>query len=100
MRECEKLLASRLLDVVSKKTKIIAKSHHENQIWKLEVFLSPMLEEGMKHYMFGEVNEEEMIPKLCSKHAHADLLMFLLIANYFCPNAWRPIKKQKEVCVY
>ena len=73
MKECDKkLLANRLLDVVSNKTKIIAKSH-ENRIWKLEeVSLSLLLEKGMKHYMFVEVNEEE-VPKLCSKHSHADL---------------------------
>ena len=73
MKECDKeLLANRLLDVVSMKTKIIAKSH-ENRVWKLEeVSLSLLLEEGMKHYMFVEVNEED-IGKLCSKHAHADL---------------------------
>ena len=67
------LLANRLLDVVGKKTKIIAKSHHENGIWKLEeVSLSLPLEEGMKHYMFVKVNEEES-GKLCSKHSHADM---------------------------
>lgn len=76
----KKLLASRLLDVVTKKTKIIAKSH-DNRVWRLEevsLFFPmseiwyPLLQEGMKHYMFVEVNEEES-GKLCSKHAHADL---------------------------
>ncbi|CBI31724.3 unnamed protein product, partial [Vitis vinifera] len=87
------LLADRLLDVATKRTKIIAKSN-ENQIWKLEeVSLpqlwqscgdqmlelyrdgkieSPLFLEGMKRYMFVEVNEEES-GKLCSKHAHDDL---------------------------
>ena len=53
MNNCDKkLLASRLLDVVTRQ--IIAKSH-ENRIWKLEeVSLSPPLQEGMKHYMFVE----------------------------------------------
>ncbi|XP_059598194.1 F-box protein At2g39490 isoform X2 [Vitis vinifera] len=94
MKACDMmLLAARLLDVATKRTKIIAKSN-ENQIWKLEeVSLSqlwqscgdqmlelyrdgktesPLLQEGMKRYMFVEVNEEES-GKLCSKHAHADM---------------------------
>ncbi|RVX13583.1 F-box protein [Vitis vinifera] len=94
MKACDMmLLAARLLDVATKRTKIIAKSN-ENQIWKLEeVSLSqlwqscgdqmlelygdgktesPLLQEGMKRYTFVEVNEEES-GKLCSKHAHADL---------------------------
>ena len=78
MENCDKmLLANRLLDVVSKETKIISKSH-ENRIWKFEVPLcqqsqiqQPLLQE-MKHYMFVEVNEEES-GKLSSKHSHADL---------------------------
>ena len=73
MKDCDRnLLANRLLDVVGKKTKIISKSY-ENRVWKLEeMCLSPLLEEGMKHYMFVEANEEES-DKLCSKHSHADL---------------------------
>ncbi|KAJ9684180.1 hypothetical protein PVL29_016594 [Vitis rotundifolia] len=81
MKACDMmLLAYRLLDVATKRTKIIAKSN-ENQIWKLEeVSLSqlwqscgdqmlelyrdgkiesPLLLEGMKPCMFVEVNEEE-----------------------------------------
>ena len=54
MNNCDKmLLAIRLLDVVNKKTKIVAKSH-ENRIW---IFEEVSLLQGMKHYMFVEVNE-------------------------------------------
>lgn len=81
MEECDKkFVASRLLDVVGKKTKIIAKSD-DNRVWKLEevsLFFPvseiwyPLLQEGLKHYMFVEVNGDE-IGQLCSRHAHANL---------------------------
>ena len=46
MKICDKmLLANRLLDVVNKNTKIIAKSH-ENRLWKFEEL---SLLHGMKH---------------------------------------------------
>ena len=76
-KTCDKLLlATRLLDVATTKTKIIAKSN-KNQIWKFERVSSsqpsqnrnPLLK---KYYMFVEVNEEET-GKLRSKHSHADL---------------------------
>lgn len=81
MEKCDKkFVARRLLDVVSKKTKIIVKSD-DNRVWKLEelslTFSVPeiwyhLLQEGLKPYMFVEVNGDE-IGQLCSKHAHANL---------------------------
>ena len=76
MTSCDKmLLAYRLLDMVTTKTKIVVKSH-ENQIWKLKMFFSWPSQIGhplaMKQFMFVEVDEEQS-RKICSKHSHADL---------------------------
>lgn len=66
------LLAVRLLNMASKKTKIIAKSE-ENWIWEFkEVSLSQQSQRGHPHYMFVGVNEEGS-SKLCYKHSRADL---------------------------
>ena len=49
------VLASRLLDVVSKKTKIIAKSY-ENRIWKFE---EVSLSQGMNMFVELQICEEQ-----------------------------------------